>query len=173
MEYITTALRSQVCLGENTEPITAGNQNGVTFYANLSANPDAAQQRTLSYNPTTKDIVDEVRDGAGTYPDLTFPGKATKTVRVLSSAVPMVENTTTQPMFRFYTYKAGTSTGELTQLGVPLNSETAPQVVMVKVAFFARPETLKVNDHMATSLQSDIYVRLADPTRPAEGPRCL
>src|ERR1700741_1774098 len=51
MEHVTTSLRSQVCLGESTEPITAGNQNGVTFYANLSANPDSAQQRTLRYDP--------------------------------------------------------------------------------------------------------------------------
>src|SRR5262245_26341607 len=35
MERVTRQLRSQVCLGEETEPITAGNANSVTFFADL------------------------------------------------------------------------------------------------------------------------------------------
>lgn len=173
MERITTTVRSQVCMGENAQPITAGNQNGLTFYSNLTANFDAAQQRTLTYNPTTKAIVEEVRNGTGTYPDVAFPATPTRTDTLLASVIPMVESGVTQPVFRYYAYDVKAAPGTLTQLGVPLTPVDASRVVMIKVAFAARPDTKVPKSKDATPLQSDIYVRLADPTRPAEGPRCI
>ena len=45
---MTRQLRSQVCLADDT-PILAGDDNSVTFYANLSSNPNSAQKRALRY----------------------------------------------------------------------------------------------------------------------------
>lgn len=173
MERITSALRSQVCLGENTEPITAGSADGVTFYANLSSNPDSAQQRTIAFNPAARTITESIYTGTGVYPDLTFPTKPTQVRTLLQSAGRMVEDGVTQPIFRFFTYKVNGAPGEMLPLAVPLSAADASRVVMVKVALFAKPDTNTPKDPEATSLQSDVYVRLADPTRPAEGPRCI
>ena len=140
METITRTLRSQVCLGETTEPITAGNDNGVTFYANLSNNPDAAQRRTLLYDPATKQITESIYTGIGTYPDLTFPSTPTRQRGARSRAsAGWSRSSVTQPIFRFFTFKTGATTGELQQLPVPLASTDVSRVVMVKVAFFAKP----------------------------------
>jgi prepilin-type N-terminal cleavage/methylation domain-containing protein len=174
METITRTLRSQVCLGETTEPITAGNDNGVTFYANLTTNTDTAQRRMIAYDPATGKITENIYDGTGTYPDLVFPTTPTSQRLLLESVGQMKEGAVTQPIFRFFTFKIGGAPGDLELLPVPLSSTDVSRVVMVKVAFFAKPiNKAVVKNRDATSLQSDIYVRLADPTRPTEGPRCL
>jgi hypothetical protein len=86
----------------------------------------------------------------------------------------MKEGAVTQPIFRFFTFRVGGAPGDLDQLPVPLSSTDVSRVVMVKVAFFAKPiGKAVIRNRDSTSLQSDIYVRLADPTRPTEGPRCL
>ncbi len=174
METITRTLRSQVCLGETTEPITAGNDNGVTFYANLTNNSDTAQRRTIAWDPATGKITESIYNGTGTYPDLVFPTAPSSQRLLLESVGQMKEGAVTQPIFRFFTFKIGGAPGDLEQLPVPLSSTDVSRVVVVKVAFFAKPlNRAVVRNRDATSLQSDIYVRLADPTRPTEGPRCL
>jgi hypothetical protein len=49
----------------------------------------------------------------------------------------------------------------------------AVRTVMVKVGFVVRPERKAPKNSEKTTLESDIYVRLADPSRPLEGPRCV
>jgi hypothetical protein len=46
-------------------------------------------------------------------------------------------------------------------------------VVMVKVAFVAMPDRTIPRNRDATTFYNDIYVRLANPTVPTQGPRCL
>ena len=43
----------------------------------------------------------------------------------------------------------------------------------MKIAFTAMPERVTPRDRDATSFHNDVYVRLANPTVPTEGPRCL
>jgi Tfp pilus assembly protein PilV len=173
METMTRTLRSQVCLGEKTEPITAATDKSVSFYANLSTDPDSADLRVLTWDATAKTIVEGTYDGSGTYPDLTFPTTPTRSRRLLESVDQMVESGVTQPIFRYYTFKVGGAPGELQQLSTPLVTTDLPRVVMVKIAFFAKPAEKVTKAIDSTSLQSDVYVRIADPTRPTEGPRCL
>jgi prepilin-type N-terminal cleavage/methylation domain-containing protein len=173
MERMVTVLRSQVCLGESTEPIIAGDADSVTFYANLSSNPDTAQQRRLVYDPAAGSLTEYAWSGTGTYPDLKFPTKPTETRSLLDSVGRMIEDGKTQPIFRYYTYDPNGAPGALTELAAPLSSDNASRIVMVRIAFFAKPDDKAQEDRSASSLQSTVYVRLADPTRPAEGPRCL
>ena len=49
----------------------------------------------------------------------------------------------------------------------------AIRTVMVKVGFTVLPDRKVPKNREATSMESDIYVRLADPSRPLEGPRCV
>jgi hypothetical protein len=175
MELITRQLRSQVCLGDG-QPITAGNENGLTFYANLSTNADAAERRTLRYIVAEKAIYEDLYTGAGTFPDLTFSSSPTRTRLLVRPVVPAKDGTVARPMFRYYKYRIGGTPGELTQLASPLSAADAPEVVMIKVAFQSLPTRKVERDadvENATTFESDIYVRLADPTQPAEGPRCL
>jgi prepilin-type N-terminal cleavage/methylation domain-containing protein len=175
MELVSRELRSQVCLGEG-QPITAGNDTSVTFYANLSTNAESADQRVLRYVASEKRLYEDIYTGTGTFPDLAFAPTPTRTRELLRPVQPVVDGTVTRPMFRYYKYKVGGTPGELVQLATPLSATDAPEVVMIKVAFAALPQrqverATDVAD--ATTFESDIYVRLADPTQPAEGPRCL
>jgi prepilin-type N-terminal cleavage/methylation domain-containing protein len=175
MEAITRQLRSQVCLGETTEPINYGDPDTVRFYADLSDGSGIrnVEQRQLRFDPVGQEIVETVQEGEGEYPKLTFPAEPTSTRVQLTKAAHMKEDGVTRPLFRYFGFKAGGAPGELEELPVPLNSDDASRVVMVRVAFFARPERRIPQARDSTSLQSDVYVRLADPSRPTEGPRCL
>lgn len=49
-EYLTRQIRSQVCLGNTTEPITHGSADQVTFYADLSDGRSGGYVREQRYN---------------------------------------------------------------------------------------------------------------------------
>jgi hypothetical protein len=178
MEQITQRLRSQVCLN-TTPPVVAGSgDSSVTFYSNLTSDPKATQQRTLRYVDTEKRLYEDVINGTGTYPALTFTGTPTtrQLVRPIVQATKKSGSTTTTlPIFRYYKYVPGTTTGALQQLTTPLAATDAPEVAMISVAFAALPvhkveRTTDIKD--ATTFENDVYVRLADPTNPTEGPAC-
>jgi hypothetical protein len=183
MESVSRELRSQVCLGDAGEPITDGRDDSVTFYANLSGVADSADRRTLRFVPgaTPKDnkLVEDVYVGSGTFPDLTFPSTPNETRELLQAVVPVQDAGVDRPIFQYFRYKEGGAPGELEYppLPTPLTPANAELVVMVKAAFQALPirkgAVSTATRYDGTSYESDIYVRLADPTKPAEGPRCL
>jgi Tfp pilus assembly protein PilW len=177
MEQITQRLRSQTCLN-TTPPVLAGNDDSVTFYSNLTSDPKAIQKRTLRYVDTEKRLYEDVVNGTGTFPALVFTGTTTtrQLVRPIVEATKKVGSTTTTlPIFRYYKYVAGTTTGALQQLTSPLSATDAPEVAVISVAFAALPvhkveRTTDTKD--GSTFESDVYVRLADPTNPTEGPAC-
>lgn len=172
MEYLTRQLRSQVCLGNTTEPITYGDPNQVTFFADLTDGSKNVERRNIIYDPAAKTIREEVFPGIGVYPDLTFSATPTGR-RVLLSEVERVTRPPT-PFLRYYAYDPNGGPGALRQLPVPLSPTDAPLVVMVKIAFVALPDRqLPARERDATTFYNDVYVRLANPTVPTEGPRCL
>jgi prepilin-type N-terminal cleavage/methylation domain-containing protein len=179
MELVTRQLRSQVCLADS-QPILAGDDSSVTFYANLSSNPNAAEKRSLRYVASEKRLYEDVYTGTGTFPSLSFPSTPTRAKVLAHPLVPTTEKVgsaqVARPIFRYYKYVAATTTGQLQQLTTPLSALDAPEVVMVNVAFAALPirkveRTTDVID--GTTFESNVYVRLADPTKPTEGPTCL
>jgi len=177
MELMTRQLRSQVCLGESAEPITYGDATSISFYGDLSDGSQNVAKRTLTYvapSGSTKGLIrEEVRTGSGSYPNLTFPTTATTTRVLLNGSKQVVSGAATQPIFRYYAFQPGSPTGDLLELAVPLSASDASRTVMVRVAFVSMPERAKPRDFDSTTLQNDVYVRLADPTRPVEGPRCI
>ena len=172
METMTRQLRSQVCLGETTEPITYGDENRVTFYADLGDGSKNVERRTLAYDPVTKTITQYVYPGSGIYPDLTFSGTPAET-RVLLEKVEAVTDPAPVSVLRYFAFRSGGAPGDLEELPVPLTPANASRTVMLKIAFVAMPQRTKPSDRQATSFYNDVYVRLADPARPTEGPRCL
>jgi prepilin-type N-terminal cleavage/methylation domain-containing protein len=172
METIVRDLRSQVCLGDETEPITAAENNRVTFYIDLSDGSKNVQQRTIRYDPATKNIYEDVYLGTGVYPDLVF-GAPSETRLLVSGVEPIVDGGAPRPILRYYAFKIGGQPGDLQQLTTPLVPNDAIRTVMVKVGFTVLPDRKAPKNREATTLESDIYVRLADPSRPLEGPRCI
>lgn len=192
MEEITRQLRAQVCLGDDTDPIVQGLDNSVTFHADLS-NGDAAatgttgpgkrnpEKRTLTYDPATKTIREFVYAGGGSYPDLVFGAAPTTTRTLLTKVDPVLVGATPQPVFRYYAYKVGGTPGEVQALTTPLSIPDAvtgapgdtSKVVMIRVAFVTLPERTRPRDRDSLTLENDIYVRIADPADPVEGPRCI
>jgi type II secretory pathway pseudopilin PulG len=174
MELITRDVRSQVCLKDQS-PITVGEDQKIGFYAGLSSNPDAVDLRTIRYDEATKRIVEDVVVGAGIFPDLTFTGTASQRL-LLEGALPIKDGTFTRPIFRYYGYLATGSGGQLEPLPTPLSEANRKRVVFIKVGFVVLPtRTLARNTtgRDSTTFETDIYVRLADPTKPLDGPRCI
>jgi prepilin-type N-terminal cleavage/methylation domain-containing protein len=177
MELITRQLRSQVCLGESAEPISYGDGTTVTFYSDLSNGSTNVQRRRLTFVPvsgsTPGRITEEVFAGSGTYPDLTYGSTPTSTRVLLNGARRTQVGAVDQPVFRYYAFQPGSPTGDLQELATPLSAANASRTVMVRIAYVVMPERTIPRDLDSTTLQDDVYVRLADPTRPLEGPRCL
>jgi hypothetical protein len=178
MEQITSELRSQVCLGDQTRPIVSATPNSVTFYGDMSGN-GTAQLRSLTYDTSTPAhprINESVTPGVGVYPQLTFPAAGTRTRPVLEDVIRAKEGSADLPIFRYYTFREGGVAGDLIELVPPANGSLAPadasRVVLIKVAFVARPDT-DVKNLASTTFLSDVYVRIADPSQPKEGPRCI
>jgi prepilin-type N-terminal cleavage/methylation domain-containing protein len=178
MESMVQQLRSQVCLGDAKEPITFGEATTIRFYADLGdggphGDTMSVEERKLFYDPATKQIVEERYQGTGTYPDVTFPASATRKRVLLSKADLIKDGAVTRPLFRYYAFREGGAPGELEQLPVPLSTDDAARTVMVKLGFVSLPQRTKVRDRDSTTFESDVYVRIADPSKPTEGPRCL
>jgi prepilin-type N-terminal cleavage/methylation domain-containing protein len=178
MEKITQQLRSQVCL-DTAQPIVAGDDNSVTFYANLSSDPNSAQKRAIRYVASEKRFYQDIYTGTGTFPKLTFPASPTTSGELLRPVTQTTEKVgttyVTRPIFRYYKYVNGTTTGALQLLSTPLSATDAPEVVMINIAFATLPQrkverTTDIID--ATTFDANVYVREADPSRPSEGPAC-
>jgi prepilin-type N-terminal cleavage/methylation domain-containing protein len=173
MEKIVRDLRSQVCLGDEKEPITFADANKVTFYIDTSDGTQPVHQRTIRYDAATKSIYEDIFIGTGVYPDLVFSATPNST-RVLATKVErLVDGGVTRPFFRYYAFNVGGAPGDLRQLASPLNVNDAISTVMVKVGFAVLPDRISPKTREATSVESDIYVRIADPTMPQEGPQCI
>ncbi|HEX2070819.1 MAG TPA: prepilin-type N-terminal cleavage/methylation domain-containing protein [Thermoleophilaceae bacterium] len=177
METITRQLRSQVCLGETAEPISYGDGSTLTFYADLSDGSQNIERRRLTFVPPAGGapgrIVEEVFPGAGVYPDLEF-GTVPASSRVLLSGARQIESGgQARPVFSYFAFEPGSPTGDLEELTTPLSATDASRTIMVHIGFVAQPERRVPRDADTTTLENDVYVRLADPTRPLEGPRCL
>ena len=177
MELMTRQLRSQVCLGEAAEPISYGDDSTLTFYADLSDGSEPIARRRLTFVPPAGGepgrIQEEVFEGTGTYPDLEFPASPTSTRALLARAAQAEDDAQPLPVFRYYAFQPGSPTGDLQSLPTPLSADDASRTIMVRIAFVAHPERPQPRDADATTLANDVYIRLADPSRPLEGLRCI
>jgi prepilin-type N-terminal cleavage/methylation domain-containing protein len=173
MDLMTRQLRSQVCLGKTNAPIVAGSDTSVSFYGDLSDGTTNVQQRTLTWDSTTKKITQSVITGAGTYPDLTFTGTAT-TRELLTNVERIMDGSTPRPIFRYYAYVTGTTDGTLdpNPLPTPLGTANLSRVAVIKIGFRTFPFKSLTNDANSVVLEDDVYARVAIPTSPEDGPLC-
>jgi prepilin-type N-terminal cleavage/methylation domain-containing protein len=183
MELLTRQVRSQVCLGTATEPITDGRRNAIEFYADMTdgADPNKIEKRRLTWDSATKKFTEGRYTPSGAYPDLVYSATPTKTRVIGSPAKPLKDGTLDRPIFRYFAFKDGTTTGELQEV-IPntgpasdpaLNPTDVPSIVMIEVAFVSQTTRAAAKDTEATTLDDQVYVRSADPMQPEEGVRCL
>lgn len=179
LELVTRELRSQVCLGTATEPITDGRATSVEFYADMSDGSTNPEKRKLAYNATTKSITEYRYLGSGTYPDLTFSSTPVTTRVIGTGIVPQKVGTVDQPIFKYYAWEDADTPGAMVQLPAtdtaPLSTTDVGRTIMVKVAILSQPIRYKSTpkDRDSATLENQAYVRSADPMKPKEGAKCL
>jgi prepilin-type N-terminal cleavage/methylation domain-containing protein len=180
MELLTRDLRSQVCLGTDAEPITEGKQFSVAFYADMTdgSDPNKIEKRRLAWNATTKNFTEDRWTPSGAYPDLVYAASPTKTRVIGDASKPIKDGAVDRPMFRYWAFKDGTTTGELEEVplansSATLSSTDVPRIVMVQVGFVSQTARISPKDTEATTLDDQVYVRSADPMQPEDGSRCL
>jgi prepilin-type N-terminal cleavage/methylation domain-containing protein len=188
LELMTRELRSQVCLGEATEPITDGRTDTVSFYADTGDGSTNPEERKLTYyasaatvngvNIAAKSLTESRYTGNGVYPDLLFPSYPATPARfrVIGTRLrPVKVGTVDQPIFTYYAWDDDPSAapGTMEKLAVPLSAADVARAVMVRVQFVTEPNRTKVRDQDSVTLTGDAYVRSADPSKPKDGPKCL
>ena len=171
MELIVRDLRSQVCLGDETERARRTGRPGDLL-------------RDLSAAPRTSSSAASV----------TTPGPRAST-RTSSSAPARIRTSSTRGTHALATdacecrarhgcgrseadpalhaFREGGRAGRSPAAGAPLIPDDAIAPLMVKIAFVVLPDGVRPRNQDATMLESDVYVRLADPSTPSEGPRCI
>jgi prepilin-type N-terminal cleavage/methylation domain-containing protein len=192
LELVTRQLRSQVCLGSATEPITNGQDQTVSFYADTSDGSVNPEERRITYYATAqtrsdglkvpaKSIVLDRYTGTGTYPSLTFPGypnSPTRSQIIGTGIAPEKDDQTgnTIPMFEYNQFDENATDGSMVKLTTPLSAADVSEVVMVRVRFESQPDkknAANIKQQDSVSLDGQAYVRSADPTKPKDGPKCL
>src|SRR5205823_14902479 len=125
------------------------------------------QERTLTYNAGAGTVVEQDYQGVGLPPNTTFPGSPTRTRTLLTDSTTLAGI----PFFRYY---ALTTTGIPTPsilLPTPLSAADRARAVKISVSFLTRAAG-PAQGAASTTLQTDVFLRNADPTNPGSGVKC-
>ncbi len=167
LDLMMRELRSQVCISATVPALAAASDLSVTFYVNLGG-PDAVPEKhELALE--SGNIVLRRWVGSGTPPNMTWPGTATSTRTLLEN----VQQVSGVPVFRYYTWGAGTPTLPDSLITTPLTTPNLAKPVKIGVAFRALPAADFNNTQGSATLQDSVFVRSSDPTDITGGPRCV
>jgi prepilin-type N-terminal cleavage/methylation domain-containing protein len=177
MQTITRSLRSQACVGpDSTSPTTwlaDATPTAVEFYTDLRDEAFRPDRHRVSYDSSASTLTDAVWEGTGTAPTFTFPGSPTRSPVVLTDADPLGG-----AVFHYYGYATTApfrATRELNNFSAgALSAADRAQVVRITISFLARPrpEAGGGAPTVASTFQSEVFARLANPQNPAEGSGC-
>jgi prepilin-type N-terminal cleavage/methylation domain-containing protein len=173
LEQVTRQLRSQVCVN-NTNPITSGQDNSMTFYTYMkdptSGGSQNPEQHTLSFSGSTLTETDYTLTGTNPIAVSSTPYRTAK----LTNAAQVVDPNTSQniPIFQYYKFDptATSGTGAYVKLTTPLSSSDQGLVAKITVSFVVRPTGISATDPRSTTFQDDVYWRSADPDNPGTLP---
>ena len=200
IEAITQRLRSQVCLSSSLPAVAKGEANEMWFYTDLRNTGTAAfapEARKIRWVPGATgqngSIVEDVYNNIVYSPsgaptptgtrDATF-AQTPSTTRTLISDVTLAVDvddrdadsnvTEIRPLFDYYRFIGVDPATPNDRLVPPLTAAQLPRVVRVAVAFDARPTRgPKTRAKLDTRIETDVFVRTADPTDPDNSPSCL
>jgi prepilin-type N-terminal cleavage/methylation domain-containing protein len=171
MEQVTQRLRSQVCLGTAT-PVLNAQDTEMTFYADFGDEAFTPEIRRLYVQGGV--LREQVWNGTGTPPNVTFPATPTRT-RVLASGIAQAKDAAgvAIPYFRYYAYDASSPTEPKELLPTPVSIDDRARLVRVQVAL--RTRVPRYDERVDTNFVNSVIVRMANPTDPDQdkrGPQC-
>lgn len=164
IDALTRVLRSQVCMNSSTPPVTSANGTAITFYADFGdAEPtDIPERHTVSFDTASSRLIDTRWVGGGTADAPTYSGSGTR--RVLAENVVPVTGT---PAFQFFGYTSTTppqATAALNSASVPTVASTnLTRIARIVITLRANPPGRVTGTKNTTTLQDEVYVRLANP----------
>jgi prepilin-type N-terminal cleavage/methylation domain-containing protein len=172
LEEVSQRLRAQVCPDKATPAIVDATASSLTFYTELSAaQPNgipnfAPEGRRISF--TSNKVVEEVWNSLASPFANTF-NAAPSFTRVLADDIYPHAG---RPFFRYFTFINNPATPDL-ELVPPISAADKARIVKIDVTFDSRPSSLNAqSNRIDTSLQSEVFVRTADPTDPEHSPLC-
>jgi type II secretory pathway pseudopilin PulG len=171
MDIMTRQLRSQVCYSATVPALVSGTDTSVKFHVDLTDGSKPIEQHELVFNATKKTLSERIWPGTGS--PLSFP---TKTVeRQITDGI-VQRPGADAPIFKYYAYNTATPPRPATLLATPLSATDLARVAKIEIGFVALPPGTKATATSApgdSTLQNEIYVRVADPNDPAPTPTCV
>jgi type II secretory pathway pseudopilin PulG len=164
IDAATRLLRSQVCANSSTPPIASANGTSITFYAAFDDGEptDIPERHTLTLDPSTSRLIDTRVAGAGTADAPTYTGTASS--RVLAYNVTPVTGTNVFQYFGYTTATPPAATVALNSVAAPtLSSSNYAKVARIVITLRANPPGRVTGTKNTTTLQDEVYVRLANP----------
>lgn len=168
MEQIVQQLRSQVCLGPGYPSITYGDDNHITFYADLANRTFVPQRRDLQFANGALTQLDYDGTATGGQPPFSFAARPSRT-RVILDRMQLQSGV---PFLRYYMFDGRDPIRPSRLLATPLSASDAQRVVQVTVSFAALPSR-GGSGTLAEPFTANVYVRTADPTDPDHSPLCI
>lgn len=166
MEEITRVLRSQLCLGPGTPPISQGLNSSVMFYANLGTVDAPPHRFTLRLTAGSWWLDEYV--GTGTPPSLVWPSTPASSKLLLTGVTP----TSGVPVLRYWAFGSTQPIQPDLLLPTPVSAADAARTVQISVAFVVSPDPRLGQPQSNVTLRDAVYVRTATPTDPSHGPQC-
>jgi len=179
MEQLVQQLRSQVCLGPGYPAVAYGDNNEVTFYADLADTTFVPQKRDIKFSAATGKITETDYAGSTsnstTGPPFTFSATVSRTRVILDHVKPQVSSSgVTLPFFTYFSFDGGNPVRPANLLTTPLSATDIPRVVQITVNFSALPS--RGGSSLSTPgepFTANVFVRTADPTDPDHSPLCI
>jgi prepilin-type N-terminal cleavage/methylation domain-containing protein len=173
MDVVTRSLRSQVCYSPIVPALVNATDDSVKFHVDLTDGSKPIEQHEIVYNATTRTLVERIWPGQGS--PLAFP---TMTVNRQITDNVVKRPAPDAPIFKYYAYNTPTPPAvpkPTTLLPTPLNATDLARVAKIEIGFVALPPGTPVTKTSApgdSTLQNEVYVRVADPNDPAPTPTC-
>jgi type II secretory pathway pseudopilin PulG len=186
MDTMTRELRSQICMTTDVPPIretleqtvNGSYRQSVAFYSDLTDGRTNAvpEMRTLTYDDRSRTITEEVRQGTGIPPAVTY-GQPVSRVIGTNVQREIAADGTAIPIFSYFGFTTATPTTPATPtLGLPNamanGGANVKMVSRVALRFRMLPTSRNNATRTSTVFADDVYVRAADPNDPAPIPTC-
>lgn len=172
MEQIVQQLRSQVCLGPSLPAIEYGDEDQVTFYADLANTTFVPERRDLTFSGGALTERDYPGRASGGSPPYTFSAAPARTRVILDRLTLASPGGTPIPFFTYYGFDGSTPPQPTNELPVPLTAAGRAQVVQIRVSFMALPARVS-SSSTGEPFTTDVFVRTADPSDPEHSPLCI
>jgi prepilin-type N-terminal cleavage/methylation domain-containing protein len=167
MDDITRKVRSQVCPVAGTPALISADDYSVRFYAFLGTSPFVPDIREIAWDTNTNSIVERKWAGSGTAPGTSWAATPTTTTLLTDVKPPFISSTSGPrgPIFKYY---VGSSQTPLT---TPLSAADLTNTSRIGISFMTYAQSTNFNGPGET-MQSDVFIRTADPNSTSTTPDC-